>query len=133
MKKILAGAAALLGTAVSAQGADMAVKARLPEEGLVAHSDRGSQHASAHYQSLLGRHGIECGTSGVAQCWDDAPAESFFATLKKELVRHERYATRAEARASILGHAEAFHDRQRLHSSLGYVTPAAYEDDPDNR
>ena len=106
---------------------DMALKRRLPGEGLVAHSDRGSQYASDHYQRLLSRHGIECSMSEVAQCWDNAPAESFFATLKKELVHHEQYATRAEARASIFEYIEAFYNNQRLHSTLGYVTPAAYE------
>jgi putative transposase len=112
---------------------DMALKRRLPPEGLLAHSDRGSQYASDHYQRLLGEHGIECSMSEVAQCWDNAPAGSFFATLKKELVHHEQYATRAEARASIFEYVEVFYNNQRLHSSLGYVTPAAYEDNPDNR
>jgi putative transposase len=112
---------------------DMAVKQRLPGEGLLAHSDRGSQYASAHYQGLLSRHGIECSMSEVGQCWDNAPAESFFATLKKELVHHEEYATRAEARASIFEYVEVFYNRKRLHSSLGYVAPAAYEDNPENR
>ena len=106
---------------------DMAVKRRLPSEGLLAHSDRGSQYASDHYQRLLSRHGIVCSMSEVAQCWDNAPAESFFATLKKELVHHEQYATRAQARASIFEYVEVFYNSQRLHSSLGYVTPAAYE------
>jgi transposase InsO family protein len=106
---------------------EMAVQRRLPGEGLLAHSDRGSQYASDHYQRLLGKHGIECSMSGVGQCWDNAPAESFFATLKKELVHHEEYATRAEARASIFEYVEVFYNNQRLHSSLGYVTPAAYE------
>jgi putative transposase len=112
---------------------DMALKRRLPGEGLLAHSDRGSQYASGHYQRLLGKHGIECSMSGVAQCWDNAPAESFFATLKKELVHHEQYASRAQARASIFEYVEVFYNNERLHSSLGYVTPAAYEDNPDNR
>jgi putative transposase len=106
---------------------DMAVKRRLPSEGLLAHSDRGGQYASGHYQRLLARHGITCSMSEVAQCWDNAPAESFFATLKKELVHHEQYATRAEARASIFEYVEVFYNNERLHSSLGYVTPAAYE------
>lgn len=105
----------------------MAVKRRLPSEGLLAHSDRGSQYASEHYQLLLGKHGIECSMSEVGQCWDNAPAESFFATLKKELVHDEDYATREEARASIFEFIEAFYNNQRLHSTLGYVTPAAYE------
>jgi transposase InsO family protein len=106
---------------------EMAVSRRLPDEGLVAHSDRGSQYASDHYQSLLGKHGIECSMSGVAQCWDNAPAESFFASLKKELTHHEDYQTREEARASIFEYIEVFYNNQRLHSSLGYLTPAAYE------
>ena len=105
----------------------MAVKRRLPSEGLLAHSDRGSQYASEHYQLLLGKHGIACSMSEVGQCWDNAPAESFFATLKKELVHDEDYTTREEARASIFEYIEAFYNNQRLHSTLGYVTPAAYE------
>jgi transposase InsO family protein len=106
---------------------EMAVQRRLPEEGLVAHSDRGSQYASDHYQRLLGKHGITCSMSEVGQCWDNAPAESFFASLKKELVHDESYRTREEARASIFEYIEVFYNNQRLHSSLGYVTPAAYE------
>src|SRR5205823_6495829 len=106
---------------------EMAVQRRLPGEGLVAHSDRGSQYASDHYQRLLGKHGIECSMSGVGQCWDNAPAESFFASLKKELTHHEDDQTREEARASLFEYIEVFYNNQRLHSSLGYVTPAAYE------
>jgi putative transposase len=106
---------------------EMAVQRRLPGEELVAHSDRGSQYASEHYQQILGKHGIECSMSEVGQCWDNAPAESFFATLKKELVHHEDYATRAEARASIFEFIEIFYNRQRRHSTLGYVSPAEYE------
>jgi transposase InsO family protein len=106
---------------------DMALRHRLPGAGLVAHSDRGSQYASAHYQQLLGEHGIACSMSGVAQCWDNAPVESFFATLKRELVHSERYTTRAEAQASIFEYVEAFYNRVRLHSSLGYLSPEAFE------
>jgi transposase InsO family protein len=106
---------------------EMAVLRRLPDEGLLAHSDRGSQYASDHYQRLLGKHGIECSMSGVGQCWDNAPMESFFASLKKELVHHEDYQSRAEAKASIFEYIEVFYNNQRLHSSLGYVSPAAYE------
>jgi len=106
---------------------DMALKRRKPGEGLLTHSDRGSQYASEHYQLLLERHAIACSMSGVGQCWDNAPAESFFATLKKELVHDERYTTREAARASIFEYIEVFYNNQRLHSTLGYVTPAAYE------
>jgi putative transposase len=119
--------AATLESRLVVDALEMAVQRRLPDEGLVAHSDRGSQYASDHYQSLLGKHGITCSMSGVAQCWDNAPAESFFASLKKELVHHEDYQTREEARASIFEYIEVFYNNQRLHSSLGYVTPAAYE------
>jgi transposase InsO family protein len=106
---------------------DMAVRRRLPEPGLLAHSDRGSQYASDHYQRLLGRHGIACSMSGVAQCWDNAPVESFFASLKRELVHHEKYTTRAEARASIFEYIESFYNRVRRHSSLGYLSPEQFE------
>jgi putative transposase len=106
---------------------EMAVQRRLPDAELVAHSDRGSQYASEHYQLLLGKHGITCSMSGVGQCWDNAPLESFFASLKKELVHHEDYATREEARASIFEYIEVFYNRQRRHSTLGYVSPAEYE------
>jgi transposase InsO family protein len=106
---------------------EMAVQRRLPGEGLLAHSDRGSQYASDHYQRLLSKHGIECSMSGVGQCWDNAPMESFFATLKKELVHDEDYQTRAQARASIFEYIETFYNPKRRHSSLGYRSPAEYE------
>lgn len=106
---------------------DMAVRRRTPEEGLLAHSDRGSQYASDHYQRLLGKHGITCSMSGVAQCWDNAPVESFFASLKKELVHHEKYTSREEAKASIFEYVEAFYNRVRRHSSLGFLSPEEFE------
>ena len=105
----------------------MAIQRRLPGEGLLAHSDRGSQYASAHYQHLLGKHGIGCSMSEVGQCWDNAPAESFFASSKKELVHDEDYQSRAEAKASIFEYVEVFYNRQRRHSTLRYVSPAEYE------
>jgi putative transposase len=94
---------------------------------LVAHSDRGSQYASEHYQRRLKEERIECSMSRRGECWDNAPMESFFASLKKELVHHEDYATREQARASIFEYIEAFYNRVRRHSSLGYVAPAEYE------
>jgi transposase InsO family protein len=105
----------------------LAVQRRLPDEGLLAHSDRGSQYASEHYQRLLAKHGITCSMSRRADCWDNAPMESFFASLKKELVHGADFATRAEARAAIFEYIEAFYNVQRRHSSLGYVSPAEYE------
>src|SRR5262249_19097171 len=104
-----------------------AVQRRLPGEGLLAHSDRGSQYASEHYQRLLAKHGIECSRSGVGQCWDNTPMESFFASLKKELIHHEDYRTRQEARASIFEYIEAFYNPSRRHSSLDYLSPLEYE------
>lgn len=92
---------------------EMAIERRCPGEALLAHSDRGSQYASEHYQELLGKHGIECSISGVGQCWDNAPMERFFASLKKELVHQEDYQTREQARASIFEYIEVFYNRQR--------------------
>jgi transposase InsO family protein len=106
---------------------ELAVQRRLPGEGLLAHSDRGSQYASEHYQRLLARHGITCSMSRRADCWDNAPMESFFASLKKELIHDADFATRAEARAAIFEYIEVFYNNQRRHSSLGYVSPAEYE------
>jgi putative transposase len=106
---------------------DVAVRRRAPAEGLLAHSDRGSQYASEHYRRLLGKHGITCSMSRVAQCWDNAPVESFFASLKRELVHHERYTTREEAKASIFEYVEAFYNRVRRHSSLGFLSPEEFE------
>ena len=94
---------------------------------LVAHSDRGSQYASEHYQRRLSEEGITCSMSRRGNCWDNAPMESFFASLKKELVHDEDYATRDEATASIFEYIEAFYNRVRRHSSLGYVAPAEFE------
>jgi putative transposase len=105
----------------------MAVQRRLPDEGLLAHSDRGSQYASEHYQRLLAQHGITCSMSRRADCWDNAPMESFFASLKEELVHGADFATRAEARAALFEYIEVFYNGQRRHSSLGYVSPAEYE------
>jgi len=105
----------------------LAVERRLPDEGLLAHSDRGSQYASDHYQRLLVQHGITCSMSRKADCWDNAPMESFFASLKKELVHDADFATRAVARTAIVEYIEVFYNSQRRHSSLGYVAPAEYE------
>ena len=105
----------------------MALAARCPDAGLLAHSDRGSQYAGEHYQRELARHGIRCSMSRRGNCWDNAPMESFFASLKKELVHHEKYATRAEAKASLFEYIEVFYNRERRHSALGYVAPAQFE------
>ena len=107
---------------------EMALARRLKgSSALVAHSDRGTQYASEHYQRRLLEERITCSMSRRGDCWDNAPMESFFASLKKELVHHEDYATRAEAKASIFEYIEAFYNRVRRHSSLGYVAPDEYE------
>jgi transposase InsO family protein len=116
-----------LGSRLVVDALELAVRRRLPDEGLLAHSDRGGQYASEHYQRLLAKHGITCSMSRKADCWDNAPMESFFASLKKELVHGADFATRAEARAAIVEYIEAFYNTKRRHSTLGYVSPAEYE------
>ena len=106
---------------------EMAWRRRRPSEGLIHHSDRGSQYASEDYRRLLKSYGMQMSMSRKGDCWDNAPMESFFATLKKELVHHRRYHTREEARRDIFDYIEIFYNRQRLHSSLGYLSPVDYE------
>jgi len=104
---------------------NMALQQERPDVGLLAHSDRGVQYASDRFQAILARHGIVCSMSRKANCWDNAPTESFFATLKKELVHQEHYATRDAARRSLFEYIEVFYNRQRRHSALDYQTPEA--------
>lgn len=104
----------------------MALARQCPGEPLVAHSDRGVQYASEHYQRLLKDHGITCSMSRKGNCWDNAPMESFFATLKKELVHHEEYKTRTAARHSLFEYIEVFYNRVRRHSALGYQSPTQF-------
>lgn len=96
-------------------------------EKLMHHSDRGVQYASEDYQRLLETHGLQASMSAKGDCYDNAAMESFWATLKTELVHHERYATREQARQSIFEYVEVFYNRKRLHSSLGYLSPEAFE------
>ena len=104
-----------------------AIEARLPEAGLLHHSDRGVQYACGDYQAVLAEHGITCSMSRGGDCYDNAAMESFFKTFKVELVYQEQFATRKEARESIYAYIELFYNRQRLHSSLGYCSPAEFE------
>jgi transposase InsO family protein len=106
---------------------NMAITNRHPGRGLIIHSDRGSQYASLEYQQQLWRHGIICSMSRKGDCWDNAPMESFFHTLKTELVYHHRYESRAEARRDIFEYIEVFYNRLRLHSAIGYESPENYE------
>jgi transposase InsO family protein len=105
----------------------MALKQRQPSSGLLHHSDRGSQYASHEYQQLLAQHGILSSMSRSGNCWDNAVAESFFATLKLELVYQTRWSTRAEARSAVFEYIELFYNRQRRHSALGYLCPSQFE------
>lgn len=106
---------------------DMALRRRRPPEGLVHHSDRGVQYACGDYRDLLQEHGITCSMSGRGDCYDNAVIESFFKTLKAELIYQQEYQTREQAGRSIFEYIEAFYNRQRRHSSLGYVSPAEFE------
>jgi transposase InsO family protein len=105
----------------------MALARRRPGNGLLHHSDRGIQYASEDYLHLLQSHNVQMSMSGKGDCWDNAAMESFWSTLKTELVHHEHYATHEQARASIFEYIEVFYNRQRLHSSLGYLSPEAFE------
>ncbi len=107
----------------------MALAGRAPKPGLVHHSDRGSQYAAKLYRRLLKARGIECSMSRKGDCWDNAVAESFFATLKVELVYETLFITRAQARQQIFEYIEVFYNRVRRHSYLGYVSPVDYEGD----
>ncbi len=106
---------------------DDAIAKRRPGPGLYFHSDRGSQYASGAFLRRLWRHRIVQSMSGKGNCYDNAVAESFFATLKKELVRNEVYCTRQQARDAIFEYIEVFYNRRRLHSTLGYMTPEQFE------
>lgn len=106
---------------------NMALGRRRPAPGLLHHSDRGSQYASGDYQALLRAHRITCSMSRKGEVYDNAPMESFFHTLKTELVHHRRYRSRGQARADIFEYIEVFYNRQRRHSYLGYYSPAAFE------
>lgn len=105
----------------------MALKRESHPQTLIVHSDRGVQYACDHYQRLLKKHGIVCSMSRKANCWDNAPMESFMATLKKELVHHEDYQTREQARRSLFEYIEVFYNRNRRHSALGYLSPQQFE------
>jgi len=105
----------------------MALKRRRPDAGLLHHSDRGVQYACGDYRALLDAHGITASMSRPGNCYDNAVAESFFGTLKTELVHRTRYPTRAAARASVFAWIECWYNRRRRHSSLGYLSPEAFE------
>jgi len=105
----------------------MAIAARRPPAGLLHHSDRGSQYTCAEYTAVLAAHGMLASMSRKGDCWDNAVAESFFATLERELIARRDWRTRAEARQAIFQYIEIRYNRVRRHSTLGYVSPAQYE------
>ncbi len=106
---------------------DMAFKRQKPPRGLMHHSDQGSQYAGHAYAQRLWSYGIIASMSRRGQCWDNAPMESFFHSLKTEHVYFEEFSTRNEAKESIFEWIEVFYNRQRIHSTLGYQTPECYE------
>jgi len=115
--------AELAGTALQ-----MALSHRQPSQGVLHHSDRGVQYASEEYRAILAEHQIQASMSRIGNCYDNAVAESFFSTLKRELVHHEKYKTREEASQSLFEFIEVFYNRQRRHSTLDYRSPAEFEE-----
>jgi transposase InsO family protein len=109
------------------QALQMAFRQCRPAAGLLHHSDRGSQYTSQAYQHLLKSHGCQISMSRAGNCYDNAPMESFFGTLKAELVHHRQYRTRAEAKRDIFAYIEGFYNRRRCHSALGYQSPEQFE------
>jgi transposase InsO family protein len=110
------------------QALRMAVAGRHLSEGLIHHSDRGGQYTSASTQALLDQHQIQASMGRKGDCYDNAAIESFMASLKREWTHHRTYAARSEARADLFWYIEAFYNRERLHSTLGYLSPAQYEE-----
>lgn len=118
---------ATITTQLTLQALRMALLTRQPPAGLLHHSDRGSQYASHEYRTLLDHHQIQVSMSRTGNCYDNAAIESFFATLKTELVHHHQYLTRSQAKSSIFAYIEGFYNRRRCHSALGYQSPLEYE------
>jgi len=114
-------------SALVVEALEMALKSRRPAPGLIFHSDRGSQYTSAAFRDLLARHKLRQSLSRPRQCWDNAVAESFFATLKTELVYRTSLPTVSAARTAVFEYVEVFYNRRRLHSALGYQSPSVYE------
>ena len=116
-----------LDTPLALTALQMAIQQRRPRPSLIVHSDRGTQFAAAAYRQLLATHHLVASMSRKGNCYDNAFIESFWSSLKYETVYHRRFATRAEARSALFDYIEAFYNRTRLHSSLGYVSPVTFE------
>jgi transposase InsO family protein len=106
----------------------MALMRRKPLPGILHHSDRGSQYAGKAYRKLLRDHGIRCSMSRKGDCWDNAVVESFNATIKTELIHRTNWKTREQVRAAVYSYIEIWYNSQRLHSSLGYLSPVQFEE-----
>jgi len=104
-----------------------AVAAKRPAKGLIHHSDRGSQYCSYYYKNILDQFGLKASMSRKGNCFDNAPMESFWGTLKQELIHHRRYRSRQEAIHDITEYIEVFYNRQRRQARLGFLSPVAYE------
>src|SRR5262245_56885167 len=109
------------------QALSMALCQRHPAAGLIMHTDRGSQYGADRYRQLLARHGIQPSMSRKGNCWDNAVAESFFHTLKTELIYLEDFDTHEQTQTAVFEYIEVFYNRQRCHSANGYLAPLAYE------
>ena len=114
-------------TALVARAFERAVQTQRPAPGLLHHLDRGSQYASDTYRELLRRHGVVPSMSRAGNCYDNARMESFWATLKTELIDGQVYATRAEAKSALFRYIEVFYNRARLHGALGFYSPVDFE------
>lgn len=106
---------------------NMAIQHRQPQPGLLHHSDQGITYTSTQYRALLHQHQMISSMSRKGNCHDNAVAESFFANLKNELIYHQDFKTRSEARTAIFDYIELFYNRKRLHQTLNYQTPEGYE------
>lgn len=104
-----------------------AIQNRRPSKGLILHSDRGVQYASKNYRDLLRKNKILCSMSRKGNCWDNAPAESFFSTLKQELMRKKAFRNQDEARLAIFKYIEVYYNKKRMHSTINYMAPETYE------
>jgi len=105
----------------------MAIRQRKPAAGLLHHSDRGVQYASNNYQKLLSQHEMICSMSRKGDCWDNAPMESFYGSMKTECTHHRHYHSRSEAKRDVSYYIEIFYNSERRHSTLGYRSPAMFE------
>ncbi len=117
-----------LGGELTQAALTMALERRRPDPDLIQHTDRGSQYTASAYRALLHTHGITASMSRTGDCYDNALAESFFATLKTELIDQHVWPTRRAARRALFDWIEGFYNRQRLHSALGYQSPVAFEE-----